>query len=177
VSLLKGARDTCRIVAAKGGEVLQAAFPSRMKSGGDEALVAAGRLGRKNEAGFYDYKDGKRGEPSDDAYAALGVARPKMSLLPAVEIENRLVYAMINESAFCIADRIVASPEKLDLAMIFGTGFPPFRGGLLRYADEVGLVRVLATLEDLAARVGSRYEPAPLLHQMSAAGAKFHVRD
>ncbi|HKF41705.1 MAG TPA: 3-hydroxyacyl-CoA dehydrogenase NAD-binding domain-containing protein [Thermoanaerobaculia bacterium] len=164
-------------VAVKAGEVLQAAFPSRMKSGGDEALVAAGRLGRKNEAGFYDYKDGKRGEPSDDAYAALGVARPKMSLLPAVEIENRLVYAMINESAFCIADRIVASPEKLDLAMIFGTGFPPFRGGLLRYADEVGLVRVLATLEDLAARVGSRYEPAPLLHQMSAAGAKFHVRD
>ncbi|HKA37381.1 MAG TPA: 3-hydroxyacyl-CoA dehydrogenase NAD-binding domain-containing protein [Thermoanaerobaculia bacterium] len=164
-------------VAVKAGEVLQAAFPSRMKAGGDEALVAAGRLGRKNEAGFYDYKEGKRGDPSDDAYAALGVARPKMSLLPSVEIENRLVFAMINEAAFCVADRIVASPEKLDLAMIFGTGFPPFRGGLLRYADEVGLVRVLAILEDLAARVGSRYEPAPLLHEMSAAGAKFHAKD
>ena len=164
-------------VAVKAGEVLQAAFPARMKAGGDEALVAAGRLGRKNEAGFYDYKDGKRGDPSDDAYAALGVARPKMSLLPAVEMENRLVLAMINESAFCLMDHIVLSPEKLDLAMIFGTGFPPFRGGPLRYADEMGLVRVLATLEDLAARVGSRYEPAPLLHEMSTAGAKFHARD
>jgi 3-hydroxyacyl-CoA dehydrogenase/enoyl-CoA hydratase/3-hydroxybutyryl-CoA epimerase len=148
-----------------------------MKAGGDEALVAAGRLGRKNEAGFYEYKDGKRGDPSDDAYAALGIAKPKMSLLPAVEIENRLVLAMINEAAFCLADRIVASPEKLDLAMVFGTGFPPFRGGLLRYADEIGLVRVLAVLEDLAARVGSRYEPAPLIRQMSATGAKFHAGD
>jgi 3-hydroxyacyl-CoA dehydrogenase len=61
--------------------------------------------------------------------------------------------------------------------MVFGTGFPPFRGGLLRYADEIGLVRVLAVLEDLAARVGSRYEPAPLIRQMSATGAKFHAGD
>jgi len=81
---------------------------------------------------------------------------------------------MINEAAFCMAEELVLSASKLDLAMIFGTGFPPFRGGLLRYADSLGAVRVLATLEDLASRLGTRFLPAPLLREMAKAGGAFH---
>ncbi|HJW14241.1 MAG TPA: 3-hydroxyacyl-CoA dehydrogenase NAD-binding domain-containing protein, partial [Thermoanaerobaculia bacterium] len=161
-------------VAVKAGEVLQAAFPGRMQASGDEALAAVGRLGRKTRGGFYDYRDDKRGDPSPEAYRALGVEPPKMSLLPGSEIESRLVFAMVNEAAFCMADEVVAAPSKLDLAMIFGTGFPPFRGGLLRYADALGAARVVSALEELASRLGPRYRPAPLLVEMAKTGGRFH---
>jgi 3-hydroxyacyl-CoA dehydrogenase/enoyl-CoA hydratase/3-hydroxybutyryl-CoA epimerase len=162
-------------VAVKAGEVLQAAFPERMASAGYETLAAEGRLGRKAGKGFYDYRDGKRGNPPPEAYRAVGAEPPKVSLLPSGEIESRLVLAMINEAAFCMADEVVASAAKLDLAMIFGTGFPPFRGGLLRYADSLGAGRVASSLEDLARRAGPRYRPAPLLLEKAAAGARFHA--
>jgi 3-hydroxyacyl-CoA dehydrogenase/enoyl-CoA hydratase/3-hydroxybutyryl-CoA epimerase len=70
---------------------------------------------------------------------------------------------MINEAAFCLEDEIVRDPAKLDLAMIFGTGFPPFRGGLLRYADALGADRVFTRLDDLAERLGPRFAPAETL--------------
>jgi len=161
-------------VAVKAGEVLQAAFPERMRAAGDEALAAAGRLGRKSGRGFYDYRAGKRLSPSARAYEILGVTPGTTSPVPAEEIETRLVFSMINEAAFCMTEELVASASKLDLAMIFGTGFPPFRGGLLRYADTLGAARVLATLEDLASRLGTRFLPAPLLRDMAKAGVAFH---
>ena len=154
-------------VAAKGGEVLQAAFPERLKMGGEGALAAAGRLGRKNGKGFYDYEDGKRRGPAREAYAALRVAPRDRSPLPAEVMEARLVLPMINEAAFCLEDRVVSDPGKLDLAMIFGTGFPPFRGGLLRHADAIGLARVFARLDDLAERLGPRFNPADSLQRLA----------
>ena len=66
---------------------------------------------------------------------------------------------MINEAAFCLAEGIVASPTKLDLAMIFGTGFPPFRGGLCAYADSLGAKAVVEGLQKLAAEKGERFTP------------------
>jgi 3-hydroxyacyl-CoA dehydrogenase/enoyl-CoA hydratase/3-hydroxybutyryl-CoA epimerase len=154
-------------VATKGGEVLQAAFPERLKMGGEDALAAAGRLGRKNGKGFYDYAGGKRGEPAREAYAALRVAPRDKSPLPAEVVQARLVLPMINEAAFCLEDGIVADPGKLDLAMIFGTGFPPFRGGLLRHADAIGLGRVFARLDDLAERLGPRFAPADTIQRLA----------
>jgi len=161
-------------VAAKGGEVLQAAFPDRLKMGGEEALAAAGRLGRKNGKGFYDYTDGKRMSPAREAYAALRVERRDRSPLPAEVMEARLVLPMINEAAFCLEDEIVTEPGKLDLAMIFGTGFPAFRGGLLRHADSVGLGRVFTRLDDLAERLGPRFSPADSIQRLANAGAGFY---
>jgi 3-hydroxyacyl-CoA dehydrogenase len=161
-------------VAAKGGEVLQAAFPERMTMGGEEALAAAGRLGRKNGKGFYDYAGGKRLDPSAEAYKILRVNPPSRSPLPAEVIQSRLVLPMINEAAFCLEDCVVREPVKLDLAMIFGTGFPPFRGGLLRYADSLGLDRVFTRLDDLAERLGPRFSPAERIRELANAHSGFY---
>ncbi len=161
-------------VAVKAGETLQAAFPERMRPAGDEALVAAGRLGRKSGKGFYDYERGRRRAPSREAYRALGVEPKESPPVARDTIEARLVLPMINEAAYCLEDGVVEAPAKLDLAMVFGTGFPPFRGGLLRHADAVGLDHVLAWLKELAARFGSRFLAAESIHILGESGGRFY---
>ena len=161
-------------VAVKAGEVLQAAFPQRIKSGGDEALVAAGRLGRKSGAGFYEYSAGGRGKPSPDAYEVLRAQPKAASPFPPDQVESRLLLPMVNEAAFCLEEAVVPGPGKLDLAMILGTGFPPFHGGLLRWADSLGLPRVRSLLEELAGRFGPRFEPARSIRRLADARGTFY---
>lgn len=161
-------------VAVKAGEVLQAAFPQRIKSGGDEALVAAGRLGRKSGAGFYEYSAGGRGKPSPNAYEVLRAQPKAASPFPPDQVESRLLLPMVNEAAFCLEEGVVPGPGKLDLAMILGTGFPPFHGGLLRWADSLGLPRVRSLLEELAGRFGPRFEPARSIRRLADARGTFY---
>jgi len=87
---------------------------------------------------------------------------------------SRLVLPMINEAAFCLEDGVVREPGKLDLAMIFGTGFPPFRGGLLRYADSLGADRAFRRLDDLAERLGPRFAPAEMIRELANAHRGFY---
>jgi len=91
------------------------------------------------------------------------------------EIQDRLALVMVNEAIRCLEEGIVSDPSQLDLAMIFGTGYPPFRGGVLRYADQEGLRVIEQKLTWLAEVASENYRPAKLLKQMVKDGANFYA--
>ncbi|MEO8036493.1 MAG: 3-hydroxyacyl-CoA dehydrogenase family protein, partial [Acidobacteriota bacterium] len=160
-------------VAAKAGAVLSKAFGERMvPSKAIEKLLADGRLGKKNGKGVYAYAEGKRKDPDPSVYqvAGVGPAHPA----DAQAVVERMVLAMINEAALILDEKIVASAPELDLAMIMGTGFPPFRGGLLRYADSLSLTHVVTRLRELAAKVGPRFTPTAPLVRLAESGRHFY---
>lgn len=159
-------------VAAKAGAVLAAAFSPRVQPSGIVGkLLADGRLGKKNGKGIYLYSEGKRVKPDPAVYKLLGInARRPADARHAVE---RMILPMINEAAAILDEKIVSSPADIDLAMILGTGFPPFRGGLLRYADSLGLPYALARLNDLESRLGPRFAATAALRRMGENDRKF----
>lgn len=136
------------------------------------------RLGRKGGLGFYRYEDGKEKEVDPGIYPALGLAGNGSAGGDASErarvIRRRLVLAMINEAARILDDRIVTAAQDVDLGMIMGTGFPPFRGGLLRFADTLHPRGVLDRLKELHDQFGVRFEPAPLLVRLAADDRTFY---
>lgn len=134
------------------------------------------RLGQKTGLGFYKYdSSGRKQEVDQTIYAELGVAAPTNPLTDQ-ECLERGVFAMINECALALdADRIVETPHEVDLAMIMGTGFPPFRGGLLKYADSVGAEYVRAQLAKYAQdRKANRLKPSVKLTERAQSKAKFY---
>ena len=81
-----------------------------------------------------------------------------------VNILSGMIYIMINEAARCLEEDIVDSPGSIDIGMIFGTGFPAFRGGLLRYADFIGINHVINSLERLSTKLNAeRFKPCTYL--------------
>lgn len=159
-------------VAAKVAGVLSKAFPDRMTPAPLlDRLIAAGRLGKKNGLGFYRHR-GKRRETDPGLRAALGLQRDRPAP-PDNALAERMVLAMVNESARCLEEGVVADAGKLDLAMVFGTGFPPFRGGPLRHADTIGLAKILPRLIALSAEKGERFRPAALLASLAESGGTF----
>jgi 3-hydroxyacyl-CoA dehydrogenase/enoyl-CoA hydratase/3-hydroxybutyryl-CoA epimerase len=139
---------------------------------GVAALVKAGRLGRKSGRGFYIYKNGKKRGVDESVYGILGV-HPNGGPRPA-EILQRLVLGMVNESAQALGEGVVRSPRDGDIGAIFGFGFPPFRGGPLRYADDLGAARIVADLERLAERFGPRFAPSEVLQELARRDSKFY---
>jgi 3-hydroxyacyl-CoA dehydrogenase/enoyl-CoA hydratase/3-hydroxybutyryl-CoA epimerase len=160
-------------VAAKVAVILTDAFGARMqKSTVVEKLYEDGRHGKKNGKGLYVYKDGKRQDPDPTVYKVLGVKSPHPA--DAKHVVERMVLAMINEAALILDEGIVATAGELDLAMIMGTGFPPFRGGLLRYADSLGVPYIVARLDEFSTRHGSRYTATAPLRKLAERGGKFY---
>ena len=158
-------------VAVKVAHVLGDAFAPRLPvPPWAEELGDAGRLGAKTKKGLYRYDDaGRRTTPDPQVYTVIpdggqgGAADPS-------RLVDRMVLRMVDEAARCLAEGVVASPDDLDLAMVYGTGFPPFRGGLCRWADLQGPGRLVVELERLATAVGDRFEPSHALREAASAG-------
>jgi 3-hydroxyacyl-CoA dehydrogenase/enoyl-CoA hydratase/3-hydroxybutyryl-CoA epimerase len=162
-------------VAEKVAKVMQAAYGDRIQphaGPGVADLVKAGRMGRKSGRGFYAYHGGKKRGVDESVYRLLGV-QPNGGPRPA-EILQRLTLGMVNEAARALGEGVVRNPRDGDIGAIFGFGFPPFRGGPLRYADDLGAARVVADLERLAERFGSRFAPSEVLQEHARRETKFY---
>jgi 3-hydroxyacyl-CoA dehydrogenase / enoyl-CoA hydratase / 3-hydroxybutyryl-CoA epimerase len=162
-------------VANKVAHILHEAFSDRLPlPSWLDRLVENGRLGVKNGSGIYRYEGKERKDPDPTAYTLLGL-QPRVQNPDPDAIADRMVLPMVNEAARCLEEGVVRSAGNLDLALIFGTGFPPFRGGLCRWADQEGLGRIIATLERLESSVGDRFRPSRSLRATAEAGG-FYAR-
>lgn len=133
------------------------------------------RLGKKNNKGFYLYDDkGKQLEVDQTIYRQLGLASPK-DPFNEKECLERGMLQMVNEaSQALLAEHIVNTPAELDLAMIMGTGFPPFRGGLLKWADTLGSKYIVDELEVYASKYGKRFRPLPPMLNLAKNNRTFY---
>jgi 3-hydroxyacyl-CoA dehydrogenase/enoyl-CoA hydratase/3-hydroxybutyryl-CoA epimerase/3-hydroxyacyl-CoA dehydrogenase/enoyl-CoA hydratase/3-hydroxybutyryl-CoA epimerase/enoyl-CoA isomerase len=138
------------------------------------AMVKQGRLGQKSGRGFFSYQN-KRGRAEEDPAVEKLIAtyRRGERKFTREELQHRLFLPMLLEATRMLADRIVRDVRDVDLGLIFGLGFPPFKGGLLYWADTIGAARIVEMLKPLEP-LGARFQPTPLLTEMAASGGKFY---
>ena len=165
--------------AVHAAAVMAEGFPDRMShewKNTTQVLVANQRYGQKNGKGYYVYAPDKKGRPKKSVDPATydllkDVVAPRREFTPE-EIVARCMVPMVNEVARCLEEKIVASPYEADMSLLYGIGFPPFRGGACRYIDQTGVASFLATADKLAP-LGKLYEAPKLLRDMAASGKKF----
>lgn len=164
--------DVCQKVL----KIFKKAYPDRVEiSSIMEKLEASKRLGQKGGLGFYKYdSSGRKQQVDSEIYSLLNVN--VTNPLTEDECLERGVFAMVNEcSRALLDDKIVELPHEVDLAMIMGTGFPPFRGGLLKYADAVGLKTICERLEKYSTdRNAARLKPSSRLQSMAKGNEMFY---
>jgi 3-hydroxyacyl-CoA dehydrogenase/enoyl-CoA hydratase/3-hydroxybutyryl-CoA epimerase/enoyl-CoA isomerase len=134
------------------------------------------RLGQKNAKGFYNFSKDKRGKPKKDAapeaYELIKPHQAEASEFSSEEIIARLMIPMANEAIRCLEEGIVASAAEADMALIYGLGFPPFRGGIFRYIETMGLANFVE-LADKYAHLGPIYQITDGVRQMAAEGKSY----
>jgi 3-hydroxyacyl-CoA dehydrogenase/enoyl-CoA hydratase/3-hydroxybutyryl-CoA epimerase len=156
-------------VAVKVAQIMTDAYPERLVyPEWMKGLANHGRLGAKAQKGFYLYKDGKRTSPDPAIYSIIG--KQPAQERPGEQALDRLILPMVNEAARCLEEGVVKGAGQLDLAMIMGTGFPPFRGGLCRWADHQGLSDLKLSMERQAASIGERFKPSEAFEKVVSAG-------
>jgi 3-hydroxyacyl-CoA dehydrogenase/enoyl-CoA hydratase/3-hydroxybutyryl-CoA epimerase len=145
------------------------------------AMNKVGWLGQKSGKGFYSH-EGKQKTVHAAAMiavqSALGTQGDGLlkKLPPPVQMQQareRMVCLMVNEAALCVGEGLADTAEAIDLAMVFGTGWAPHRGGPLHYADDRGAADIVRVLDDLAKRLGPRFEPCAELRRRSGSAEKF----
>ena len=145
-----------------------------------EQMVAAGRLGQKTGSGWYSYDENRKASanPLTEEMIAAHAERHGLKLrdIGEDEIRERLLYAMVNEGAKLLSEGIVPRPHEIDVALVNGLGWPSYTGGPMHWADQIGLDKVLATIEAFRVEQGDAYwTPAPLLVQYAAEGRGFYA--
>jgi 3-hydroxyacyl-CoA dehydrogenase / enoyl-CoA hydratase / 3-hydroxybutyryl-CoA epimerase len=134
-------------------------------------MIANGWLGRKSGKGFYEH-GASGGDKVNTQLGDLQSAEP--TTVNEGDLRDRLVLSMVNEAARTLEEKVVDSPEDVDFGMIMGTGWAPFRGGPLRYADHLGIATVVSRLNNLRDRVAQEFAPCSLLADMANRGASFY---
>ncbi len=142
-----------------------------------ELIYRTGCYGRKTGAGYMDYS-GDKPVPNKKVVDVVqqylsdnGVSPRKV---PDQEIVDAMLGLAINETALMMQEGVCDRPQDMDLAMIYGTGFPPYRGGILRYADRWGIKNAYEKLVVLERSYGPRFRPARLLKEMAGRGKSFY---
>ncbi len=149
-------------IALKVSTTLERAFPERLRANPlFEAMVTAGALGQKSGGGIYG-ADGRGPGPGREVIAGL---RARRAPTDQDGVRARLLYPMIDEAFRCLAEGVVCSEDELDFGLVFGIGFPPFRGGLTGFATSVGIKHVVDTLDAYARTLDSRLAPSDTLRQ------------
>jgi len=157
------------------GRVINTAFadraaPTRIL----DELVAAGRLGQKSGSGFYSYAKGSRGADDPSFDAILAKCRTGQREISKEEITDRLFLPMLTEASRVLTENIVREPGDVDMGLILGIGFPTFRGGILRWADALGMAKVLEKLKTYE-RLGARFQPTEQMRKLAAEGKGFYA--
>lgn len=161
-------------------KVMADGFPDRMKrdfTSCTDVLFAAGRLGQKNEKGFYNYELDKKGKPAKVvAPQVFDILKP--AITGAVELSDediiaRMMIPMATELTRCLDEGIVESAAEADMALIYGTGFPPFRGGVFRWIDSIG-AQAFCEMANKFSSLGALYVAPDSLKSKATNNQKFY---
>jgi 3-hydroxyacyl-CoA dehydrogenase/enoyl-CoA hydratase/3-hydroxybutyryl-CoA epimerase/enoyl-CoA isomerase len=165
------------------GAVMAEGFPDRMKydfKTCHDVMFENERFGQKNSRGYYAYEADKKGRPKkmidEEVAALLAPVVDGNETLDEEAIVDSMMIPMCLEAVRCLEDGIAASATDIDLALIYGIGFPPFRGGALHYIDDIGIDQFVARADELAAKAGpmkALYVPTDKLREMAASGGAF----
>jgi 3-hydroxyacyl-CoA dehydrogenase/enoyl-CoA hydratase/3-hydroxybutyryl-CoA epimerase/3-hydroxyacyl-CoA dehydrogenase/enoyl-CoA hydratase/3-hydroxybutyryl-CoA epimerase/enoyl-CoA isomerase len=167
-------------VAVHAGRTMVKAFPDRVVPAVIlEKLVERGRIGQKVGKGFFDYGPAKSGKPprgteSADVAALIADCRKgQPRKFKTEELTDRLFLPMLVEATRALEDQLVRDVRDVDLALIFGIGFPPFRGGLFFWADQISLVKIVEKLKAYES-LGKRFEVTPMLKRLAERNGRFY---
>ncbi len=160
-------------------DVMSAGFPTRMKKIENDpvsALYKDQRLGQKNGKGFYDHGKDKRGRPvktpAERALELISAHSSEQKDFSSDEIIARLMIPLVNEVIRCLEEGVVASAQEADMGLIYGLGFPPFRGGPIRYLETLGLDKFIE-MADKYAHLGEIYQVTDGLREMAKSGKSY----
>ena len=163
--------------------VMSSGFPTRMQKIDNDpvsTLYASERLGQKNGKGFYDHIKDKRGRPAKvPAPAAYELMAPHCADkkdFSSDEIIARMMIPMVNEVVRCLEEGVVDSAAEADMGLIYGVGFPPFRGGAIRYLETLGLDSYIA-MADKYAHLGEIYQVTDGMREMAKSGKSYFTTD
>lgn len=166
--------DTVGIdIGYKVAHILNESYGSRMPVAPlIEKIYNKKELGVKTGSGFYTYKGKKAKDVNPNVTQLLD---KKSKILNDEDIINRCIFIMINEASRCLEEGIVDDPTIIDFAMITGTGFPPYKGGLCTLANKIGIKNVVKSLEKYERTYGERFKPSSLLLKLQEQDKDFNT--